>query len=195
MLRWGCRGALAGVAVALCLWSWGGSAPASDVEVPVRLQAELLAKVAAYDRSFAERARGRALVLVVVKPGAAESERVGEQILAELAVLPEIGNLPHREEKVLYQSPRALADLVKARGAAIIYMSTNLADQVAPIAAALDGVSVLSVGVVAAYVQSRAVLGFDAQSGKPKLVVHLDQARRQRVDFRAGLLQLARVMQ
>lgn len=186
LLSWG----LAGTAT---LWVREGATQA--VEVPVRLQAELLAKVAAYDRGFAARARGRALSLVVVKAGDAESERVGEQITNELRMLPELGGLPHAEEIVRLSSATALADLCKARGPAVVYLSLRLGEQMGAIAAALEGLSVLSVAVTAPYVPSGAVLGFDAQSGKPRLVVNLVQARRQQVAFKPELLRLARVIQ
>jgi YfiR/HmsC-like len=174
---------------------WVRQATTQAVEVPIRLQAELLAKVAAYDRGLAARARGHVLVLVAVKAGDPESERVGEQLIAELSVLESIGGLPHSREVVRTTTARALADLVKARSAAIVYLSARLGEQLGPIADALDGVSVLSVGVSSAYVSQRAVLGFDIDSGKPKLVVHLGQARRQQVAFKPELLALARVIQ
>jgi hypothetical protein len=174
---------------------WVRQGASQSVEVPVRLQAELLAKVAAYDRAFAERARGKAQCFVVVKAGDAESERIGEQILSELRVLPQIGGLPHSEEVVRFSSPQALAELVRARGPAIVYLSARLGEQVGAIASALGGTSVLSVAVAAPYVPSGAVLGFDAESGKPRLVVNLAQARRQKVAFKPELLKLARVIQ
>jgi hypothetical protein len=175
--------------------TWVRQGATQTVEVPIRLQAELLAKVAAYDRGFAARARGKALSLVVVKPGEAESERVGEQIMAELRVLPQIGGLPHVEDVVTFASPAALADACRQRGAAIVYLSARLGDAVAPIAAALSGTSVLTVAVVAPYVAAGTVLGFDSESGKPRLVVNLAQARRQQVAFKPELLKLARVIQ
>jgi hypothetical protein len=181
-----------GVAAGVELWVRQGAT--QTVEVPVRLQAELLAKVAAYDRGFAERARGRALCLVVVKPGDAESERVGEQIVSELRVLSHVGGLPHAVEVVRFVSASSLAELCRARSAAVVYFSTRLGEQIGAIAAALDGTSVLSVAVAAPYVPSGAVLGFDAESGKPRLVVNLVQARRQKVAFKPELLKLARVM-
>ena len=187
------RAFTAALAIGVAFWVRDGATQA--LEVPVRLQAELLSKVAAYDRSFVGRARGRALVFIVVKSNDAESARVGEQILSELRVLQQLGGLPHSEEIVRYTSPQALAQLCKTRLPAIVYLSTSLSDQVEPIADALDGLSILSVAVSASYVPKRAVLGFDNESGKPKLVVHLEQARRQQVAFRSALLQLARVIQ
>ena len=180
------------MACGVALWVRRGGA--QSVEVPVRLQAELLSKVVAYDRNFRDRARGRALVLVVVKPGDPESARLGEQIHDELGVLDEFGGLPHGEEVVRFSSPRALAELAKSRGAAVVYLSAGLSEEVPSIASALAELSVLSVAVSPAYVPKGAVLGFDAQAGRPKLVVNLQQARLQQVAFKPELLKLARVI-
>jgi hypothetical protein len=95
---------------------------------------------------------------------------------------------------VPYTSARALGELVRRRAPAILYLSTGLSAQVEDIANALDGVSTLSVGVSASYIPKGAVIGFDAESGKPKLVVNLIQARRQQIAFRPELLKLARVI-
>ena len=160
----------------------------------MRLQVELLAKVAAYDRNFAERARGRAVVLIMVKPGDAESERVGEQIHDELSVLREVGGLPHHEEMVPYSTRRGVAGLCKAYGAAVLYLSVGLTDQMPGIAAALTDQSILTAAASATYVPKGSVLGFDAESGHPKLVVNLTQARLQKVAFKPELLKLARVI-
>lgn len=165
------------------------------MEVPVRLQAELLAKVVAYDRNFVERAHGNAVVLVLVKPGDAESARVGEQIHDELGVLPQLGGVPHSEQMLPFTHRRAVADLCKSRAAAVLYLSVGLADEVPGLAALLAGQSILTVAATPSDVPRGGVLGFEAESGRPKLVVNLTQARLQKVAFKPELLKLARVIQ
>lgn len=182
----------AGLALAILLWVREGRT--QTVEVPIRLQAELLSKVVAYDRNYAERAHGRATVLVLVKGGDAESAGVGEQIKSELGVLGDLGGLPHVEELVRYSTPAKLAELVKSRGAAVLFVSVGLADEMGAIARALENLSILSVAAASSYVERGAVLGFDAESGRPKLVVNLEQARRQKVAFKPEVLKLARVV-
>lgn len=161
----------------------------------MRLQAALLARAVEYDRGFAARAGGRVLVFIAVRARDADSERVGEQIRLELGALDRIGSLPHQEEIVLYGSARQLAERVIQQAPAILYLSAGLGDEVPLIAQALDGVSTLSVAVSATYVPRRAVLGFDVESGRPQLLVHLGQARRQQVAFRSEFLKLARIIQ
>jgi hypothetical protein len=187
-------------------WSWSsgliaawlllaGPLAAEQVQIPARLQAALVAKVAAYDTRFAARANGQALVLIVVANGKAESERFGEEIRAELGVQPKIGGVSHSEEIVRFTSSSELARLCKERHAALIYVAPALSQEVPQIAAALTGIDVLSVAALAGDVEQRLVLGFARESGRPRLLVHLEQARRQNVAFNPDLLRLVRVIQ
>jgi hypothetical protein len=170
------------------------AAAAEAARVPARLQAELLAKVAAYDGRFVARARGRALVLVVVAR-AAESERFGSQIRAELAGQTRIGGVEHMEDVVEFVSAAELARACRERQPAVVYLAPGLSDAAPSIAEALAGLDVLSVSAVADDVERGIVLGFDVVSGKPKLVVNLPRARAQNVAFKPELLRLARVVQ
>jgi len=181
------------VVVALLLLA--APALAEQVQIPARLQAALVAKVAAYDTHFAARANGNALVLIVVAAGKAESERFGEEIRAELALQPKIGGLNHTEEIVRFSSAAELAKACRERRAAMVYIAPALSAEVPQIASALTGVDVLSVGALAEDVEQRLVLGFARESGRPRLLVNLAQARRQNVAFNPDLLRLVRVIQ
>jgi hypothetical protein len=168
-------------------------ARAEEAPVPEKLQAELLAKIAAYDRSFAARAGDRAHVLIVDRPDDADSARSAAHLEAALHDLPEVGGLPHDEAIVGWPGASGLADLVRSRHAAIIYFAPGFAGDVGAIRAALDGVDVLSVAAIPDYVPQGIVLGFDVVSGKPKLLINLPQARRQHVLFMAEILKMSRV--
>lgn len=168
---------------------------AEQVQIPARLQAALVAKVAAYDTRFAARANGQALVLIVVAGGKAESERFGEEIRAELSVQPKIGGVSHSEEIVRFTTALELARMVRERRAALLYLAPALSQEVPQIANALIGVDVLSVAALASDVDQRIVLGFARESGRPRLLVNLEQARRQNVAFNPDLLRLVRVVQ
>jgi hypothetical protein len=172
-----------------------GAALADEARIPARLQAELLAKVAAYDGKFAARAGPRATVLIVVATEIADSERFGAQIRAELSKQARIGGVEHMEEIVRYSSASELARLCRERKAALVYLAPGLSAAAENISEALTGIDVLSVSAVPEDVGRGIVLGFELASGKPKLLVHLAQARRQNVAFKPELLRLARVIQ
>lgn len=170
-----------------------GGVGAADVAVPPAVQAQLIAKVAAYDKEFEKRAGARAQVLVVVRAGDDASTRIGAAMMKELSAQATIGGLPHDETLVTWAGAKDLAATIKKKKAAIVVITPGHDADVEAIASALDGVDVLSVSTVAEWVPRGIVLGFDLVSGKPKLLVHLGQAKKQHVVFKAEVLKLMRV--
>jgi hypothetical protein len=168
---------------------------ADMVGVPIELQAELLAKVAGYDRNMAARAGDRVQVLLVTNPSDAESGRFATRMQLALQSVGQIGGLPHDERITPFAGAAELAQQCRTRRIAIIIVAPGLGDHVGSIRDALDGIDVLTVASVPDYVQQGIVLGFDVVSGKPKLLVHLTRARRQHVELRAEVLKLMRVFE
>jgi len=166
---------------------------AEEAPVPEKLQAELIAKIAAYDRSFTARARDRAHVVIIDRPDDADSVRSATHLEAALHELPDVGGLPHDEAVVPWPGAAGIADLLRARHAAIVYFTPGFSADLGGIRAALDGIDVLSVAAIPDYVPQGVVLGFDVISGKPKLLVNLTQARKQHVAFMAEILKMAKV--
>jgi hypothetical protein len=165
------------------------------VSVPLERQAELLARVAGYDRNMSARALGRVQVLILANQMDPESIGVAKRMEAALKSIPEIAGLFHDDRVVLFSSAADLARQCRAQHIAIVYLGSGFANDVPAIRDALDGVDVLTVAAVPDYVELGIVLGFDVLSGRPKLLVHLAQARRQHVDLRADLLKLAKVFE
>jgi hypothetical protein len=73
-------------------------AGANAVAVPIRLQAELLSKVASYDRNFEARTGECVRTLLLVKQGDPESSRAAAEMKSALSSIPTIGALPHEEK-------------------------------------------------------------------------------------------------
>jgi hypothetical protein len=188
------RRALVLGALASCLFA-SHAAIADEVAVPVALQAELVAKVAAYDKNLPTRAGDRVHVLIVVNAKDDGSNRFAKSMESALGGVGKIAGLPLDVSIAPFAGARALADSCRAKKIAIVYVAPGLAEETGNIRTALDGVSVLSVAAVATEVSKGIVLGFDLVSGKPKIVVHLGQAKRQDVAFKAELLKLARVLE
>jgi hypothetical protein len=70
----------------------------------------------------------------------------------------------------------------------------GLQNNIAEIKRSLDGLDVLSVASIGSYVHQGIVLGFDVVSGKPKLLVNLEQAHSQKISFKSELLKMVRVV-
>ena len=184
------RAALLWLAVVLALSSSGR---AEEVAVPVALQAQLLAKVASYDRHFAARAGERAKVLLVVLPGNSESSRKASEMQRELGSIAQIAGLEHDETVFAYSGAASLKTACENEHAAIVYLGPGFGSEIDAIRTTLSGVDVLTASAVADHVARGIVLGFDLVSGKPKLLVNLTQARAQNVDFSSSVLKLMKV--
>jgi hypothetical protein len=163
--------------------------------LPIQLEAQLFAKVLTYDRNFPGRAGRTARLFLVVKRDNADSARVASQMQSALKPIDQIGGLPHEETVVTFAGAAPLAELIKASGAAAVFLGPGFDDDVEAIRGALEGHDVLTAGSVPEYVPHGIVLGFDIVSGSPKLLVHLTQAKRQNVALRAELLRMARIFE
>jgi hypothetical protein len=169
------------------------SAQAQSASVPTSAQAELIAKLAGFDRNFKARAGGKAVILLAAMPDHAESMRAAIDMKAALARMPKVGDLAHEGHITTYSGATALAEAARARKAAIVYFGPGFEKQVPALREAFSGVDVLTVGALPGYVPSGIVLGFDLVSGRPKLLVHVVQARKQNVAFPASVLALMKV--
>jgi hypothetical protein len=168
---------------------------ADRIAVPIRLQAELLSKVASYDRNFEARTGERVRTLLLMKQGDPESSRAAAEMKSAMSSIPTIGTLPHDDELATYSDAGALAETCRARKVAILYVAPGFSQELDELRETIGTLSLLSVGSVAEYVPSGIVLGFDLVSGRSKLLVNLTQARRQNIEFRAEILKLTRVYQ
>lgn len=181
------------LAVLVALTAFGRSAVAEEVEVPASLQAQFLSKVASYDRSFHERVRDRVRIMVVSKPRSLQSLRATGFIQSALSQQSDIGGLPHEVQLTKFTTAPALAADCKARAIAIVYLTPGLDAELESIVAALSPLQLMTVSFVADYVPHGAMLGFKVVAGRPKILIHLRQSRKQGVRFTSDLLRLAKV--
>jgi hypothetical protein len=184
-----------GVALTLALL---GAAPAlagsDEVQVPIPLQASLLAKVATYDQNFVARSGDVVNVLVVYKDRDGKSQRLAQQMRDALHELKILADRSQKVEAAPLQSAPQLANRCRENHVAIVYLAPGFsAAEVRAIAGVLAGQDVLSASAAAADVAEGVVLGFEQISGKPKIVVNLKQAKSQNVLLSSSLLALAKV--
>lgn len=165
---------------------------ADSIRVPIDLQVKLLAKVAPYDRHFKARTDDRVEVLIVRRPGDALSKRSSGEMARELGKLDDIGGRSVRVRVYDFEKASDLRRMIVDERVAIIYFTPGFQGALKDIASELDGSDVLSVASVASDVPGL-VLGFDLVSSKPKMLLDLQQAKRQNVAFRTKVLKLMKV--
>lgn len=178
----------------MLLLCWSAVASA-DTTVPLELQVDLLRRVVRFERGFAARAGAEVKILVVSRPGDAESERSAATLGKALESARDIAGKPLRVVTHSYSGAAALKKAAQGAGAQIVCLAAGLEGELEAIAAALATLPVLSVTTDGDQVGRGAVLGFALVSARPKIILNLPQARRQGLDFEADLLRLARVLQ
>lgn len=175
-----------------CVASVAPWAAAGDVSVPVGLQSALIGKVAAFERAFRARSGKSARIIIVHKGG--DSARIGKQMANALNDMPDIAGLPKSIEVMEWSNAAALASAVHARPTALVYLSLDLESEAPAIAAALVGTGVLTVGATGALAERGACVGFQLEEGKPRVYVNLRVAKAQKLEFRAELLRLVKLV-
>jgi hypothetical protein len=180
----------------LLLLCFAARVGAEDVVVPISLQVELMLKVASYDKNLKQRARDRVRIAVLLKSEDADSGRSGAQALKALSTADDVAELAVERLSVTYTDGPALARLIRESNVSILYVTPGFNEsEIDAMAQALDGVSVLSAGALGKYTTRGVVLGFDLVGGKPKLLVNLAIAKRQRVELSSSVLKLMRVVE
>ena len=163
--------------------------------VPLSLQAQLTARLGGFDRNFSARAGMVANVLVVSKAGDASSKIDARAFSRALSELGNLGGVPIHLDDVELGDPPALAQRIRAQHIALVYFSSGLEGDMPRVVVALSGVDVLTVGSTAQHAERGAVVGFDLDEARPKIVLNMKSARAQNVAFKAELMKLARILE
>lgn len=184
---------LAGLLVALLAALFCCHAGA-EARVPPELQVRLVSRLATFDRNFVPRAGPVAHVLIVRKSGSSASRFDATGFAKAVGERSEIGGIRAKVEEIEFEGPAALAARCRSQKVAVAYFSVGLEQEMAQVGAALSGVDVLTVGASARHAENGAVVGFDIEEARPKLVVNVKRAKAQNVSFKAEVLKLARIV-
>jgi hypothetical protein len=170
-----------------------GARDAAAEEIPAALQAELLTRLAAYDRNMRARSGERLNIVVVVKPGDRDSERTAAQLVSAVARIDRAGALPHAVSTLAYSGPVGVVAACKAIRAGVAFFTPALAAEVDAVRPAFDNADILTIAPSADMTRRGIVLGFELVSSRPKLFINLTQAARQNVAMPAEVLKLMTV--
>jgi hypothetical protein len=165
------------------------SQAAADADVPAKLQAELIGKLAAFDRNLKSRANGTVRVLVLHKGTDGHSKRVANEVALSLRGLSEIAGMATDVRDQAFVSASELAGVCKSQHISVVYLAPGLENEMLAVAKALVGVDIMSVG------PKGAAVGFALEESKPRILVNLTVAKNQNVALQAQLLKLARIVE
>ena len=167
----------------------------ADARVPMPLQAQLAGRLGTFDRNFQARAGGVARVLALYKSSSAESQAAAKGFASAILELRQVAGLTATVEVAPLDDGAKLAAKCRADKVAIVYLSVGLEQETPLIARALVGADVLTIGPTAQYATNGAVVAFDIEEARPKLIINLRSAKAQNVAFKADLIKLARIVE
>jgi hypothetical protein len=167
---------------------------AEETPVPVSRQADLLVRVAAYDRNLPARAAGKVKVLIIRNDDDPDSRGVGAAMESAVRRFDTIGGLPSEVTGIAYPGGPQLAAMCRQGNISIVYLTPGLDAVLSELIQALDGVDVLTVSAIPRFVARGVVFGFDLVSGKPTLMINLSQAKRQNVAIDPNAVRLMQVI-
>jgi hypothetical protein len=166
----------------------------ADSRVPLSLQVLLLSHLGSYDRNFKARAGSVANVLVVSRKGNSESAFEQASLVKALGDLKEMGGLHVHVSEAEFTDAESLARRCRTDRISVLYLTVGLEDDAQRLAAAFVNGNILTVGTSARHAENGAVVGFALEEARPRLIINLPQAKAQKVDFRAEVLRLARLI-
>jgi len=166
----------------------------ADSRVPLSLQVLLLSHLGSYDRNFKARAGSVANVLVVSRKGNSESSFEQASLVKALGDVKDIGGVPVHVSETEFADVESIVRRCRAERISVLYLTVGLEDEAQRLATAFVNGNILTVGTSARHAENGAVVGFALEEARPRLIINLPQAKAQKVDFRAEVLRLARLI-
>lgn len=164
------------------------STAAAD-ELPINLQVQLLSKMSTYVSNFAPKGATSAKVFIV-HPGAKDAPTRGANAIG--AAITQTGKLgPYDAEVVLvpFAGGKPLEATIAADKPQVVFLAPELdAKAVGEVVAAVTSGPTLTISGVADHVKLGAVLGFALIEARPRVLINLKQAERQKIVFLSGLV-------
>jgi hypothetical protein len=167
---------------------------AEDAGVPVALQVELPSRLLWNERGLQQSLQKEVRALIIERARDPVSGLAAAQLAAQLEQVKALGGKRVVQRRVIFESPEQVGRVVQEQRPYLAYLTPNLAPVTAELSRVLAARGVLSVSTQGADTGRGVVLGFELESGKPRILLNLVQARAQKLDFSAQFLRVVRVV-
>ncbi len=181
-----------------CIAAPGQPAVGGPDESPIEpeLQAQLLLKVLSFDRALATRAGSELIVGVVIQRRYRPSLEAGEDMLAAFASVANRGFLDMRVRAIAVElGPKTDLEAELARlEVDVLYVTPVRALPGVTIAAVTRALRISSLTAVPQLVSDGLAVGLGVRDDRPEILVNLEAASAEGIDFSAQLLRMARIV-
>lgn len=182
---------LALAAVAALALARPEAARAQEMDVPLALQAALMARVIAFDRNVPPATRP-VRIIVVYQEGNRASTAAAHEIEKSLRKVM-VGERPI-EVRLVNIDSRDLTEALAAEQPFAAYLTPIRAVELGRIVKCLRAAQVRSFSGVPAYARAGIAVGIGALGDRPRLYINLSASRAEGADYQSALLQLAEVI-
>jgi hypothetical protein len=189
----------ASVAVAVVcgpLWLLPRHGAANTSSLPTKLEVGLLLKAIAYDNNFSSRYSGVISIVVVSRDGDEWSREAAARVIN--AIRKEEGFTIRDRSVSVTDLPMLnagqLGGLLSKREIKVIYLCPHLEDLLSDILALADKHDAVTATGVRSYVVGGAAVAAVLHHGRPRMIVNIQGAKKQGVEFQSTFLKLAEVV-
>ena len=189
----GRRAATLVAALWLLVSSFALSSLAQDAAVPIALQIELVGRLLWYERGLQKSSERQLRALILERPRDAVSARMAAQLATQLSGAT-LGGRQVALARVTYESVEQVARAAQQQRAYLAWFTAGFGELSGELGRALGARGVLTISSHGPDATRGVVLGFELTSGKPRILLNLNQARAQKLDFSAQLLRVVKVV-
>lgn len=195
-MEWGAIGRRVATLVAaswLLVSSFVLSSRAQDAAVPIALQIELVGRLLWYERGLQKSSEQQLRALILERPRDPVSARMAAQLATQLSGAT-LGGRQVALSRVSYESVEQVAKAAQQQRAYLAWLTAGFGELSGELGRALGARGVLTISSHGPDTARGVVLGFELASGKPRIMLNLNQARAQKLDFSAQLLRVVKVV-
>ena len=170
---------------------------AQEIPVPVDLQYQLFLKILDFDRNLKARVGEEIVFGIAYQKTFRESADTKDELVKAIlrSSLKEINSLPIRYVLVELKGENDLADALAKEKINILYVTPLRAFDIKAFANVCQAKQIMTLTGVPSYMDLGISIGFEVKGQSPEIVINLQSAKAEGMDFSSRLLQLARVIE
>lgn len=170
---------------------------AQEIPVPVELQYQLFLKILDFDRNLKTRVGEEIVFGIAYQKTFRESADTKDELVKSIqrSSLKEINSLPIRFFLVELKGENDLADALAKEKINILYITPLRAFDIRAFANVCQAKQIMTLTGVPSYMDLGISIGFEVKGQSPEIVINLQSAKAEGMDFSSRLLQLARVIE
>jgi hypothetical protein len=178
-------------------WFAAGMIMAQTMEIPVKNQFSLFAKILTYDRNFTNRSNKQIVLGIIYQRTFRSSSAAKDEIISILEV-PEgnvLGEIPLRYELIDVSTVIDLRESIDRLNINIIYVTPLRAFSLDRISEITQSKKILTLTGVSQYAEEGLAVSIGIKNDRPQIIINLSSAKAEGADFSSNFLKLTRVIQ